>query len=162
MSLGIVSDTHGHVQNTQAAVRVLESLEVEAVLHCGDIGSAAIIPLFARWPTHFVYGNVDGGSVAAELQAAIRQARQTDHGRFGSLEFAGVKIAFLHGDDSRLLEQTIAAGQHQLVCHGHTHLARREKIGSTLVLNPGALYRATPHSIAIIDLPSMAAEIIAV
>ena len=136
MRLGIVSDTHGHVPNTQAAVRMLESLEVEAVLHCGDIGAPSIVPLFARWPTHFVFGNVDGGSAAAELQAAIRQAKQFDHGRFGSLELAGIHIAFLHGDDSRLLEQTIAAGKHQLVCHGHTHSARSEKIGPTLVAQP--------------------------
>jgi hypothetical protein len=59
MLLGVVSDTHGHVQNAQAAVRMLENLEVEVVLHCGDIGSQAIVPLFKKWPTHFVFGNVD-------------------------------------------------------------------------------------------------------
>ncbi|HEY2761556.1 MAG TPA: metallophosphoesterase family protein [Pirellulales bacterium] len=162
MRLGIVSDTHGHVQNAQAAVRMLESLEVQAILHCGDIGTASIVPLFAAWPTHFVFGNVDSGFAVEELQTAIRQAKQFDHGRFGSLELAGVNIAFLHGDDLRLLEQTITAGKYQLVCHGHTHMVRHEKIGQTLVLNPGALYRATPHSIAIVDLPAIKAEIISI
>ena len=59
MRLGIVSDTHGHVQNTLDAVRMLESLGVDEVLHCGDIGSTEIPRLFARWPTHFVFGNCD-------------------------------------------------------------------------------------------------------
>ena len=63
MLIGVVSDTHGNVANSQAAVRLLESL-VSAVLHCGDIGSPAIPPLFAQWPTHFVLGNVDHDSAA--------------------------------------------------------------------------------------------------
>ncbi len=160
MILGIVSDTHGHVPYTREGVRMLESLGVEAILHCGDIGSEAIVPLFAAWPTHFVFGNVDIGSQAKALQIAIADAGQTCHGRFGSLELAEVKIALVHGDDQHLLAGTIAAGAHDLVCHGHTHISRLEKIGETLVLNPGALYRATPHSIAVVELPSLNAEII--
>jgi uncharacterized protein len=159
MFLGVVSDTHGHVEYARAAVRMLESLEVEVVLHCGDIGSPAIVPLFSAWPTHFVLGNVDGNQ---PLQTVIEEAGQTFHVRFGSIELNGIKIALLHGDDERLLRQTISEGKYQLVCHGHTHVPRRERIGSTLVLNPGALYRADPHTIAVIDLPTLAAEIIAV
>jgi putative phosphoesterase len=160
MLLGVVSDTHGHVQYARQGVRMLESFGVHAVLHCGDIGSEAIVPLFAPWPAHFVFGNVDVGSTAKELRAAIEQAGQTCHGRFGSLELAGVKIALLHGDDGHLLTQTIGNGLHALVCHGHTHIARRERLEQTLVLNPGALYRATPHSIAIVELPALKAEIV--
>jgi putative phosphoesterase len=160
--LGVVSDTHGHVANARAAVRMLESFGVEAVLHCGDIGSQAIVPLFAAWPTHFVFGNVDGSSLAAGLATAIENAGLTCDGRFGSFELAGAKIALLHGDDGRLLDQTIKAGAHQLVCHGHTHVPRLERVGPTLVLNPGALYRAAQHTIAIIELPVLQAEIIRV
>jgi predicted phosphodiesterase len=39
------------------------------------------------------------------------------------------------------------------VCHGHTHRRREERVGKTLVLNPGAIYRANPHTFAIVDLP---------
>ena len=52
MRIGVLSDTHGHVENTLTAVRMLESLEVEAVLHCGDIGSVQIPRLLAAWPAH--------------------------------------------------------------------------------------------------------------
>jgi hypothetical protein len=162
MLLGVISDTHGHVPNARAAVQMLQSLAVEAVLHCGDIGSTAIVPLLAAWPTHFVLGNVDGGDQAALLRQAIERAGQTCHGRFGSLELAGVKIALLHGDDQRLLDQTIAEGRHHLVCHGHTHVPRKEIIGDTLVLNPGALYRANPHTLALVELPTLRTQIIPV
>lgn len=158
MQLGIVSDTHGHVPYALQAVRMLDSLQVEAVLHCGDIGSPDIVGLFSAWPTHFVFGNVDDNQ--QELLQAIRQAGQTCHGRFGRLELAGRKIAFLHGDDGMLLRETIDGGEWDLVCHGHTHVARQARCGETLVLNPGALYRATPHSIAQVELPTLVATII--
>src|SRR5262245_49064746 len=42
MRIGVISDTHGHTLNTLAAVRLLESLEVAAVLHAGDVGAPEI------------------------------------------------------------------------------------------------------------------------
>ena len=158
MRLGVVSDTHGHVELTRPAVRMLESLEVEAVLHCGDIGSAEVVELFAAWPTHFVFGNCDYNT--AELEAAIRQAGQTCHGLFGDLEFDGVRVALLHSHERQLFRRTIDSGEYQLVCYGHTHVAAIDRRGGTVVLNPGAIYRAEPHSIAVVDLPQVEATII--
>ena len=152
MRIGIVSDTHGQALYAQQAVRLLEGLDVERVIHCGDVGSAAIVPLFQRWPLDFVQGNVDD---PRELEAAARACGQTFHGRLGSLTLDGVKIAILHGDDGRLLREIIDGGNYQLVCHGHTHVADRRQVGDTLVLNPGALYRANPHTIAAVDLPGL-------
>jgi putative phosphoesterase len=159
MQLGIVSDTHGHIEYAREAARMLESFHVDAVLHCGDIGSPEIVGVFAAWPTHFVFGNVDYAE--GPLRAAIRDAGQTCHERFGALEFAGVPIAFLHGDDFAALAEAAASGKYRLVCSGHTHVARQEQRGDVLLLNPGALYRATPHSLAIVELPAVQAEIIA-
>ena len=90
MRLGVVSDTHAQVEFARAAVRMLESLEVDEVLHCGDIGSEEIVPLFAPWKTHFVFGNVDYDH--AGLKRAIEQAGQTCHGSFGQLTLGGVRI----------------------------------------------------------------------
>jgi uncharacterized protein len=162
MRIAVISDTHGHVPNTRAAVHILDAFDVQAVLHCGDIGSADVVPLLAGWPTHFVLGNVDGGYMAGEIEAAIKDAGQTCHGRFGALELAGVKIGLLHGDDDCLLRQTIADEKFDLICHGHTHRQRWEKVGKTQVLNPGALFRANPHSIAVVELPALQAEFITV
>jgi putative phosphoesterase len=153
MILGVVSDTHGHVEFVRPAVRMLESCEVEQVIHCGDIGSTEIIGLFAAWPTHFVFGNVD--TETARLRAAIRSAGQTCHDRFGRLELAGRKIAFLHGDDEQKLREAIESGEFDLVCYGHTHQAEHHQSHKTTVLNPGALYRATPHSLAVVRLAQL-------
>ena len=73
-----------------------------------------------------------------------------------------MKIALLHGDDERQFADAIASEKYGLICYGHTHVPKQERRGSALVLNPGALYRATPHTIAIVDLAAITAEIVAV
>jgi putative phosphoesterase len=156
MRLGVVSDTHGHLGNSQAAVERLKMLDVDVVLHCGDIGSLDVVPLFAAWPAHFVFGNVDQDE--DELRYVIRNAGLTCHNHVGRVELEGVRIAFLHGDDFSALAQAIESQDYALVCHGHTHKQRLEHVGRTLVLNPGALYRASPRSLATVDLPSMAVK----
>lgn len=158
MRIGVVSDTHGHVVNTRAAINLLASLEVERVLHCGDIGTEAIPPLFKAWPTEFVFGNCD--YARDELAAAIQAAGLTCRGTFGDIEIAGRRVALLHSDDHRKFREVINSDTYDLVCCGHTHVAKVEQIGRTLVLNPGALYRANPHSLAIVGLDTMHVEIV--
>lgn len=160
MRIGVVSDTHGHVLNTLAAVRMLESLNVEAVLHAGDIGTIEIPPLLTAWPTHFVFGNCD--HQRAELWAAIEQAGLTCHGRLGDLVIGGRRIALIHSDDAAQFRRICACGEYELVCYGHTHVAKQHHEDQTLVLNPGALYRANPHTIAVVDLDTMEAAIVPV
>jgi predicted phosphodiesterase len=48
------------------------------------------------------------------------------------------------------------------VCYGHTHKAEFHRVGKTLVLNPGALHRATPHSLAVVDLDTLDVVIVPV
>ncbi len=158
MRLGVISDTHGHVELARPAVRMLESLEVDQVLHCGDIGSMAVVELFAQWPTHFVFGNCD--ERMATFAEEIKAAGQTCHGLFGELEFDGVRVALLHSHERYRFREAISSGRYGLVCYGHTHVAAIDRRGETVVLNPGAIYRANPHSIAVVDLPTMEAAIV--
>lgn len=156
MLIGVVSDTHGNIRNTLEAVTLLERHAVSAVLHCGDIVSADIVPLFVEWPTHFVFGNCDHET--SSIRRAILDAGQTCHGRFGELNLDGRRIAFLHGDDAARLHDAVTSGDYDLVCYGHTHKFEYHRAGDTLVLNPGALHRARPHSFALVDLHTMQVE----
>lgn len=151
--LGVISDTHGMTSRTLEAARLFESLAVDAVVHCGDVGDEEVVRALRGWPAHYVFGNVDS---PPSLRAAIQRAGKTCHERFGEMEREGRRIAFLHGDDARLLQETIASGRYDLVCHGHTHVARLEQLGPTLVLNPGAVYRSARPSAAIVQLPELA------
>ena len=133
--LGVVSDTHGDVVGTQKAARMFASFDVDLVVHCGDIGSPEIPPLFAPWRTHYVLGNVDGYS--HELRAAIEEAGHTLHGRFATVVAGGRRIAVLHSDNFALFRKTIDSREWDLVCYGHTHQAKHHFEFQTLVLNPG-------------------------
>lgn len=152
MILGVLSDTHGLTSRTLEVVRLFESLEVRAVIHCGDVDDDDVVRVLRGWPVHYVLGNVDP---VESLRQAIGQAGQTCHERFGELDLGGRKIAFLHGDDGKLLQKTIASGRYDLVCHGHTHVARLEQCGDTLVLNPGAIYRSARPSAAVVNLSDL-------
>jgi len=158
MRIGVVSDTHGHAANTEAAVGMLQSLEVEEVLHCGDICGAEIPRHLAAWPTHYVFGNCDSDRDAQ--RAAIVAAGGVCHDRFGDFELGGRRIALLHSHDAALFRKVCTSDVYDLVCYGHTHVAEHHKNGKTLILNPGALFRATPHSVAVVDLKTMEATIV--
>ena len=153
MRLGILSDTHGHVANTLAAVRMLESLEVETLLHCGDLCSTEIPRLLTRWTAHYVFGNCDVDIDA--LRQAIVAAGGLCHDWFGDLSLGGRRIALIHSHDAKRFRQVKTSGLYDLVCYGHTHEAEFHRDGKTLILNPGALYRATPHTIAVVDLEKL-------
>ncbi len=160
MRLGVISDTHGNEVNTRRAIVLLDSLEVDVVLHCGDIGTTQVASLLGncRWQTHFVLGNTDYDG--RSLAAAIRSAGMEFHDQFANLKFDGVRVALLHSHDATKFAQVTTNGDYKLVCYGHTHTKKIERVGETLVLNPGALHRANPHSLAIVDLPTLEATII--
>jgi uncharacterized protein len=151
MKIGIISDTHGDIQATQQAVRILDSLNANVLLHCGDIG-LEILPYLKDIPTHFVLGNMDEPD---RLRDALAGTAHTFYEQFGSLDFDGLRVAFLHGNDVQLLYQTIHSGQWDLVTHGHTHSFSQAVVGKTVVLNPGALSRSIRPSLATVDLPSL-------
>ncbi len=152
MLIGIISDTHGDLPTTRAALRLFETFGVERILHCGDIGSADVVRLFVDRATDFVLGNVDSRDFLAEV---IDESGGTFHDRFGTVELAQRQIAFLHGDDGARLQETIDGGQFDLVCHGHTHSPRWSVYQKTFVLNPGAVSRTYSPSVAVLDLADM-------
>src|SRR5438128_1878484 len=59
MRLGILSDTHGKLDATIAAVRTLRDAGAEFYIHCGDVGGEAILDQLAGLPSAFVFGNND-------------------------------------------------------------------------------------------------------
>lgn len=153
--LGVISDTHGQAEFLLPAIEILASQQVDTVLHCGDIGSTQIVRLLSRWPTHYVLGNCDHDRDATKLMEAMEGLGHTLHGRFADLTLGGRRIALLHGDNTLRLLEVIEGGEFDLVCSGHTHVAACQRRGRTVVLNPGALYRANPHTIAVVDLADM-------
>jgi putative phosphoesterase len=151
MKIAVVSDTHSRGNTVQVALRLIQPYHVELIIHCGDIEDAETVALFPS-NTYFVFGNCD--YERAGIQAAVKRAGCTLHEPFGSLELAGKTIAFLHGDDKRLLRDLEHADAFDFIFYGHTHQAAEHRSGRTRVINPGALFRAKPKTFAIVDLVS--------
>jgi putative phosphoesterase len=154
--LGVISDTHGLLNETVLAVQLFWEHDVQSVIHCGDIGGSTIVEAFQGLDTHFVLGNMDGDS--ENLRRAVEETGNHFHGWFGSLEQSGKRIAFLHGHQSGKFDQELENGNWDLVCYGHTHVAALQMHGSTMLLNPGAFKRVFRPTVAIVTLPDLTVE----
>ncbi len=150
MRIGIVSDSHGNTAMVLAALDLLRERGIQTILHCGDLDDASTVHLFEGFTTHFVFGNCDHDR--SGIRQAIRNAGLTLHEPFGKLELEGKKIAFLHGDDRRLFQQVEHCGEFDYLFYGHSHQAAEHWTGRTRVINPGALHRARPKTILILEL----------
>jgi putative phosphoesterase len=152
--VALISDTHGHAAFTTEALRVLEAFHPIAYLHAGDIGGPEIVRLFPTdCPCYFVQGNCDNDPEGLADEAAS-QGHQWCSER-GEIQIAHRQIALLHGDDTRQLETAVASQRFDIVVHGHTHQSRFAQVGETRVVNPGAVYRANPPTVAILNLETL-------
>ncbi len=138
MKLAILSDTHDNLHTLGLALPRLR--EADAVLHCGDLCSPFTLKRLAAGvegrPVHVVWGNNDGdrrmlAAVAAEAGNVVL------HGEFADFDLGGFRIAMSHYP--KVARAVAAARNHDLVCYGHNHQAAEERVGGTLLLNPGEL-----------------------
>ena len=156
MKIGILSDTHGDPARTGRALDQLLARGVQAICHCGDIGSTSVLHLLAETgrssglPIYAVFGNVDQHE--PEVTGFPAGLGVTLCGRRASLELGGRKVAVVHGDDPRLLFETVRGQQYDYCLTGHTHVADDFREERTRVINPGAVYRAQVPSVAILDV----------
>lgn len=155
MKIGIISDTHGQVDLALAAAREFIFRGIEAVVHCGDVGSEMVLTEMAALfqaidiPLYVVLGNTDchtdfkfyPGGIGVKLL-----------GRFGELDLAGRKIAVLHSDDEPRLVEAVESQNYDYVLFGHTHVCHDKKHARTRMVNPGAAGRGMHPSCAVLDL----------
>lgn len=123
--IGLISDTHGllraEVQDALAGVSL--------ILHAGDVCSETILDELALIaPVQAVYGNCD-----APWDPGLAKERV--------LTVEGVRIHVSHGHEvgSPTAKRLMAAyPDFDVVVYGHTHVPKVERVGSVLVVNPGA------------------------
>jgi putative phosphoesterase len=155
MKIGILSDTHNNIENTQRALEIYRKHRVSRLIHCGDITSVSIVEMLKGFQATFVFGNMDQFH-ADLLEAAKKVFGMGSMGYNYTADIDGARIAVCHGDDSEMLEGYIQSGLYDYVFHGHTHLRRDDRVGETRVINPGALggKQKEPRSLCILDLKS--------
>lgn len=155
--LGLMSDTHDDRARTERAIAIFEERAVEAIGHLGDVTSPAIVEMLDGWEAWICRGNMDK-RWSPVVEAAERADPPIDCGDAFELELGGARIGLIHGHEATRLESMVAAGGFDLVCHGHTHSFRDERVGGTRVVNPGALHRASTPSVCIYETAGDALE----
>ncbi len=163
MIVGVLSDTHGRLERTARALNVLKRAGAEAFIHCGDLGDERVLDHLAGFPAWFVLGNTDGDFDALHQYAATIGVH-VPNGVPLHVELGGKTLAVWHGHEStfqRLINALddpnealpAAVSGVNYVLYGHSHQANSERLACGLhLVNPGALHRATVHSVATIDL----------
>ena len=154
-TLGLLSDTHGRAEITREAVEWLLDHGADILIHLGDIGGVEVIDALAVRPVgmeqqveaHLVYGNCDWESAA--LGRYARDLGVIEHGLAGELVVDGKRVVFTHGHVASAMDQAIDSGADYLL-HGHTHLQSDGIMRQTRVINPGALFRSSRHTVALL------------
>lgn len=150
MLLGILSDTHGRDDAMAEGMRLLREAGATYFIHCGDVGSLAVLDHLAGVPSAFVFGNTDYDRPGLRRYAETIGVQCFDP--YGTVELDGKRIAVTHGDDRRTLDLVLSGQEHDYLLVGHTHVRGEQRFKRTRIVNPGALHRAIPKTVAILDL----------
>ena len=122
--IGLISDTHGLVRPEVHGALA----GVELILHAGDVGGDEILDeLELIAPVRAVYGNTDA-------PGRTRLAESVE------LEIDGVRVHVSHGHElgSPAPPRLVARYDADVVVYGHTHQQLVTRLGSQLIVNPGA------------------------
>ena len=139
MKIAVLSDIHDNVWNLKKVLALDALQRTKTMLFCGDLCAPFIIHLLGRsysHPIHMVLGNNDG-DVAAIISNASQYKHLHIHGEYFRGELDGKIIGMNHyPDKARILAEN---GGYEVVCYGHNHTLAEEKVGNTLLINPGTI-----------------------
>ena len=137
MRIGIISDTHNYHHHVHRAIAIFQAQGVECILHAGDITACSTASLFAELSGSrliAVFGNCDTERVS--LRATIEAFGGEIHDRIYDGQVDGKAVYMTHIPHG--INQVVASGTHDLVIYGHTHRQDIQRVGKTLIVNPGA------------------------
>ena len=135
MKIGIISDTHDNIDNILKSVREFNNRQVDLVLHAGDFVSPIAVESFAGIKLVGILGNND--TDIPGLTSAFNKIHGELKGEIYEGEYDGVKLVIYHGTISSKRDFLIKSGKYDLVIYGHTHRKITDRIGRTIVVNPG-------------------------
>ena len=163
LKIGVISDTHDHIENAKKAVKIFNENGVGYVFHAGDIISPFLAPLAfkeLKSKLHLVFGNNDGELLF--LKVKFEEIGAEIKGNQLIIEIDGKKIALFHTLEPKILDAVIKSNEFDVIISGHTHKSSIKKVKNTLAINPGEAcgYLFGKATIGIVDLDKMEAELI--
>lgn len=138
MKIGMISDSHDHLDNTRKAGLLFQERGVERVIHAGDFVSPPSLLCLEGLKVYGVYGNNDGER--AGLARMFEKIGGELTGEILEMEIQEGRIAAYHGTVPAILDALIRSQTYDLVLTGHTHRVMDRTEGKTRVLNPGTAH----------------------
>lgn len=159
MKLGVLADSHDHLDHLRRAVEAVVARGATALVHAGDFVAPFTIPVLGRpgLPVYGVFGNNDGERVG--LKARFAEIGGELHERPHEFVLGRHRVLVLHEPFG--LEGLAAAGTWSLVVYGHTHQVDHRP-GATPILNPGEVcgWLTGRPTAAVADLEDGSVEIL--
>jgi hypothetical protein len=155
--VGVLSDSHDHLQNLKKALEVLQSEGAELIIHAGDYVAPFSVALLAQLslPWYGVRGNNDG-----EVLGIFERSSGKISSPHLKIEEKGYRIWVSHYPQPA--EAAFESAHFDLVVYGHTHQAVIKENRGKLLVNPGevcGLLSGKP-TVAICDLSKGVAKLI--
>ena len=160
MLIGVISDTHEHLENIEKAKKLFASRGASPVIHLGDYCAGPSVRAMKGMKVIGILGNNDGDPL--RIQKNFQEIGAEFRWQFCVLELGGLRIACYHGTESEITESLIDSGRYDVVLSGHTHHSKVETRGNTLALNPGSAHGFEEEApmVAILDTKTKKAEIL--
>ncbi|MBI3592661.1 MAG: metallophosphoesterase [Nitrospirae bacterium] len=159
MIIGIISDTHDHLDNLRKVLEVFKDRNVEHIIHAGDFTSPFTWRVLKRFNGDFtgIFGNNDGERI---LLKKLYQDRIYTQPYVFSLD--NRRIVVMHEPD--VVDALADSGHFDLVIYGHTHEPVIKKVKDPLIVNPGEVcgWLYGKPTAAVVNLETMDAEIISI
>lgn len=156
MLIGIMSDTHDHLDNMRKALRLFQEQGVQHILHAGDFTSPFTYRALKEFHGGFtaIFGNNDGDRVLIKQMYG-----DSVHAQPHVFALQERRIVMMH--EHHVVDALAASGMYDLVVYGHTHEPVVRQVGGTLVVNPGETcgWLYGKPSVALVDLDLLQAEI---
>jgi len=135
MRIAVLSDVHDNIWKLEKVLA--QTAAADALIFCGDFCAPFTLTQIAegcRGPVHVVWGNNDGDKWLLTRNANAA-GNVTLHGELAELELGGRRVAVNHYP--HIARPLAESGDYDAVFYGHDHKAHMERIGDTLLLNPG-------------------------
>tara|TARA_A100001015_G_scaffold36996_1_gene40745 strand:- start:347 stop:835 length:489 start_codon:yes stop_codon:yes gene_type:complete len=160
LKIGVTGDTHNNLKNIKEICRIFNSLNVQLVVHTGDITLPKSLEAFKilHCPLEVVFGNNDQGDKESLINVSNKFGFNIDEGP-KILKLDGRKIYVVHDP---LEIKDFFFDEADIILHGHTHRFRDELINQTHIFNPGecAGILEGKNKIGIVDLKEISMEVI--
>lgn len=154
MKIAIGSDSHDNVENLEKAIQIANENGCEYFLFAGDLISPFALDSLAKFKgnVEMVWGNNEGEKVGI-VNKIDKMSNVKMHGDTYDGNIDGKKFFMCHYPN--IAELAAKTGEYDMAIHGHTHMFTQEKIGNTLLLNPGNIGgHIEPAGFVIFDIES--------